>query len=122
MSTRESLVVWLASVVTVGAMGAGWIHTHPAPRIAKVNLGSLYEDQKKVLVAKLKPGMTDAEQQAVFQSATDYGRRVDDVLVGAAQDCRCAILNSAAIVQLPAGSDAGIPDLTERVRAALAGR
>ncbi len=122
MSTRESLVVWLASVVTVGAMGAGWIHTHPTPRIAKVNLGSLYEDQKKILVAKLKPGMTDAEQQAVFQSATDYGRRVDDVLVGAAQDCRCAILNSAAIVQLPAGSDAGIPDLTERVRAALAGR
>ena len=121
MSKRDSIVVWLTSVLTIGAMGAGWIHLHPTPRIAKVNLGSLYEDQKKVLVAKLKPGMSDAEQKAVFQSATDYGKRVDDVLVGAAQECRCAIINSAAIVQLPAGSDAGIPDLTERVRAALAG-
>ncbi len=113
------LVTGLLSVLVSCAIGLMWVRSHPVPRMVRVDVGSLYEEQKKTLSARLKPGMTEEEQKAIFKAATDYGKRVDEALSSAAQECRCAVLNTAAIVRLPDSGESGIPDATDRVRQIL---
>ena len=113
------LVTGLLSVLVSCAIGLMWVRSHPAPRMVRVDVGSLYEEQKKTLSARLKPGMTEEEQKAIFKAATDYGKRVDEALSSAARECQCAVLNTAAIVRLPDSGESGIPDATDRVRQIL---
>lgn len=113
------LVTGLLSVLVSCAIGLMWVRSHPAPRMVRVDVGSLYEEQKKTLSARLKPGMTEEEQKAIFKAATDYGPRVDEALNSAARECQCAVLNTAAIVRLPDSGESGIPDATDRVRQIL---
>jgi len=113
------LVTGLLSVLVSCAIGLMWVRSHPAPRMVRVDVGSLYEEQKKALSARLRPGMTEEEQKAIFKAATDYGKRVDEALSSAAQECRCAVLNTAAIVRLPDSGESGIPDATDQVRQIL---
>jgi hypothetical protein len=113
------LVTGLLSVLVSCAIGLMWVRSHPVPRMVRVDVGSLYEEQKKTLSARLKPGMTEEEQKAIFKAATDYGKRVDEALSGAARECKCAVLNTAAIVRLPDSGESGIPDATDRVRQIL---
>ena len=113
------LVTGLLSVLVSCAIGLMWVRSHPAPRMVRVDVGSLYEEQKKTLGARLRPGMTEEEQKAIFKAATDYGKRVDEALSSAARECQCAVLNTAAIVRLPDSGESGIPDATDRVRLIL---
>ena len=113
------LVTGLLSVLLSCAIGLMWVRSHPAPRMVRVDVGSLYEEQKKTLSARLKPGMSEEEQKAIFKAATDYGKRVDEALSSAARECQCAVLNTAAIVRLPDSGESGIPDATDRVRQIL---
>ena len=113
------LVTGLLSILVSCAIGLMWVRSHPAPRMVRVDVGSLYEEQKKTLSARLKPGMTEEEQKAIFKAATDYGKRVDEALSSAARECQCAVLNTAAIVRLPDSGESGIPDATDRVRQIL---
>ena len=113
------LVTGLLSVLVSCAIGLMWVRSHPVPRMVRVDVGSLYEEQKKTLSARLKPGMTEEEQKAIFKAATDYGKRVDEALSSAARECQCAVLNTAAIVRLPDTGESGIPDATDRVRQIL---
>lgn len=113
------LVTSLLSVLVSCAIGLMWVRSHPAPRMVRVDVGSLYEEQKKTLSARLKPDMTEEEQKAIFKAATDYGKRVDEALSSAARECQCAVLNTAAIVRLPDSGESGIPDATDRVRQIL---
>ena len=113
------LITGLLSVLVSCAIGLMWVRSHPAPRMVRVDVGSLYEEQKKTLSARLKPGMTEEEQKAIFKAATDYGTRVDEALSSAARECQCAVLNTAAIVRLPDSGESGIPDATDRVRQIL---
>lgn len=113
------LVTSLLSVLVSCAIGLMWVRSHPAPRMVRVDVGSLYDEQKKALSARLKPGMTEEEQKAIFKAATDYGKRVDEALSSAARECQCAVLNTAAIVRLPDSGESGIPDATDRVRQIL---
>lgn len=85
-------------------------------------MGILFDEQKKALAERIKPGMSDQEQKALFQSATDYANRVEGALATLAKECGCAVVNSAAILRLPeGGGTAGIPDMTGRVRELAAG-
>ena len=113
------LVTGLLSVLVSCVIGLMWVRSHPAPRMVRVDVGSLYEEQKKTLSARLKPGMTEEEQKVIFKAATDYGTRVDEALSSAARECKCAVLNTAAIVRLPDSGESGIPDATDRVRQIL---
>ena len=113
------LVTGLLSVLVSCAIGLMWVRSHPVPRMVRVDVGSLYEEQKKTLSARLKPGMTEEEQKVIFKAATDYGTRVDEALSSAARECKCAVLNTAAIVRLPDSGESGIPDATDRVRQIL---
>ena len=118
---KAHVITWAVSVLAAGILGAAWIHTHPATRMARVDVGSLFDEQKKSLGARIKPGMSEAEQKVLYQSATDYARRVDGALAAVARECGCALMNSAALLRLPEGKDSGIPDLTDRARQLLAG-
>lgn len=122
MGRSALFITWLASVASSCAIGYVWIGQHPSPKFARVDVAGLYEDQKRVLAAKLKPGMTEEEQKAILQMATDYGKRVDEALGLLAEECGCAVLNSAAIVRLPGGNEVGVGDLTGRLRELLGQR
>lgn len=117
---RGHLITWAASVLSACIVGAAWIHTHPSPRMVRVDVGSLFDEQKKSLAERIKPGMSEQEQKALFQAATDYASRVDDAMAAIAKECGCAVLNSAAILRLPDGGASGIPDMTGRARELVA--
>ncbi len=84
--------------------------------MARVDMGSLFDEQKQALADQIKPGMSEQEQKALFMSATAYASRVEEALTILAKECGCAVLNSAAILRLPESHFTGIPDMTARVR------
>lgn len=116
---KAHIVTWALSVLSACIVGAAWIHTHPSPRLARVDMGSLFEEQKKALGDRIKPGMSEPEQKALLQSATDYAGQVEAALSALSRECGCAVVNSAAILRLPDGNEAGIADATSRIRQLL---
>ena len=117
---RGHLITGLLAVMTACLVGGAWLHRHPSPRMVRVDLGSLFEEQKKSLAEQIQPGMSDAAQQALLKSAANYASRVDAALSTLAAECRCAVVNSAALLRVPDGDAPGLSDMTERVRALVA--
>ena len=101
-------------------IGYLWLRAHPSPRLVRVDVGSLFDEQKKLLATRIKPGMSEDEQKAIFQVAAEYGKQVDDALSTVANECQCGVLNSAALVRMPDMAETGIADATDRVRQLLA--
>ncbi len=120
MSFGRLVTMGLVSVLVSCSIGYAWLRANPSPRLVRVDVGSLFEEQKKTLAAKLKPGMSEDEQKGIFLAAADYGKQVDEALSTIANECRCAVLNTAALVRMPETIDTGIPDATDRVRQILA--
>ncbi len=116
---RGHVFTWAVAVLTSIAMGLAWVHFHPPLRMVRVDMSGLFEQQKKVLAERIKPGMSEQEQKALFQSAADFAGRVDGALVALSRECGCAVVNSAAILQVPAGKATGITDATGQVRELL---
>ena len=117
---RSHVITWAASVVSACIIGAAWIYTHPSPRMVRVDVGSLFDEQKKILAEKIKPGMSEEEQKALFMSAAEYANQVNAALDVVAKECGCAVINTAAIVRLPeTGGTSGIPDMTGKVKELL---
>ncbi|QLQ25094.1 MAG: hypothetical protein HZT41_09670 [Dechloromonas sp.] len=69
---------------------------------------------------RIKPGMSEQEQKALFQTATDYASRVEAALTTLAKECSCAVVNSAALLRLPEAGAPGIPDGTARLKELVA--
>lgn len=119
---KAHLVTWLLAVLSACTVGAAWIHTHPWPRMVRVDMGGLFDEQKKALAERIKPGMSDEEQKALFQSAADYASRIDAALTTLSAECGCVVVNSAALLRLPEAGAPGIPDMTARMRELVAGQ
>ena len=115
---KTCIITWAVSVLSACIIAAAWIHTHPPVRLARVDIKTLVDEYSKTLTDKAKPGMAEAEQVALLKAAADYGAAVEGAVSRVARECGCAVLNSAAILKLPEG-EAGIPDLTGRVRVFL---
>lgn len=120
MNLGRLLGTCLLSISISCGIGYLWLHWHPSPRLVRVDVGSLFDEQKKLLATRIKPGMSEDEQQAIFQVAADYGKQVDDALSTVANECQCGVLNAAALVRLPDAAETGIADATDRVRQLLA--
>ena len=105
----------LTTLLAGAALAVAWLQVRPleSPRLARVDIGSLVARQQQALVQRIQPGMTVDEQGKLFDEAKTFGVQLDAALDRVAQECRCALLNSAALVK--ASSAVAIPDLTARV-------
>lgn len=112
-------VTAIIAVLASSAIAYGLVK-HYTPRLVKVDLVGLFDEQKAQLEKQIKPGMSQDEQNKLFQRAASEVGRVDAAISQLVSECNCAVMNAAAIARLPEGSDAGIPDRTARVRAILA--
>jgi len=113
---RAHIITWAVSVLSAAMLGWAWLYTHPAPRIVRVDMGEMFDEQKKRLAEKITPGMSEPEQKALVHSAGEYASKVEAALTTLSQECRCVVMNSAAILRLPEASATGIPDMTLRLR------
>jgi hypothetical protein len=71
--------------------------------------GRFVAQQQQSLVERVKPGMEATEQARLFEDAKAFGLRLDAALDQVAQECQCALINSAALLKV--SSAAAIPDL-----------
>lgn len=118
---KNHIITWALSVLSAGIIGAAWVYTHPAPRVVTVDLKALFDDEARAFANKARTGTPD-EQAAALSQVKMRGEEIELAIDRLAQECRCAVLNSAAIAKLPPNpTDAGIPDMTGRVRQMLAG-
>lgn len=113
-SWKSHLITGLVTL-TVGSLVAAtwWVKEQDlSPRFARVDIGRVVAKQQQSLVERVKPGIDAQEQSRIFEDAKAFGNRLDVALDQVSRDCRCALINSAAL--LKAGSGA-IPDLTGQV-------
>jgi hypothetical protein len=112
---RTALLTGALTLLLGAGIVASWLHFRPLeiPRFARVNIGALVAQQQQSLVERVKPGMDATEQARLFEDAKAFGLRLDAALDQVAQECQCALINSAAL--LKASSAAAIPDLSARV-------
>ena len=102
----------IAATAAIAFM-AGWQHYHPAPMMAKVDIIGIVTAQQKNLAAQMKPGMDQKAQAEIIESASRFGKRLDVALTQVASECKCTIINSAAIIK---DSPSSTYDYTQRVR------
>lgn len=116
MSPLKTQVLTLLTTLLVGVgLAALTLYFRPLeiPRLARVDIGRLVAQEQQALVERIQPGMAADEQGKLFEEAKAFGVRLDAALDQVAQECQCALINSAAL--LKASSPAAIPDLTARV-------
>jgi hypothetical protein len=105
----------LTTLLAGTGLAIAWLHFQPLeiPRLARVDIGSLVARQQQALVKRIQPGMTVDEQARLFEEAKTFGVQLDAALDQVAQECRCALINSAALIKTSPA--VAVPDLTARV-------
>ncbi|MBU1689503.1 MAG: hypothetical protein KJ958_06470 [Gammaproteobacteria bacterium] len=112
MSTFAHFVTGAVAVAAAIVVMAGWQHFHHAPMMAKVDIIGIVTSQQKSLAAQMKPGMDQKAQAEIIESASRFGKRLDVALTQVASECKCTIINSAAIIK---DSPSTTYDYTKRV-------
>jgi len=113
MSMRAHITTGAVAVTLAIGSVAGWHYFHPSDPVAKVDIIGIVSAQQKSLAAKLKPGMDEKAQAALIDQASRFGKQLDSALAQVASECRCTLLNSAAVVRdAPSGA---LRDYTQRV-------
>jgi len=118
MSIRAHVITGVVSTVIAIAVLAGWQYYKPAPTMSKVDIISIVTNQQKALSAKMKPGMDEKAQAELIASAARFGKQLDAALTQVASECKCTIINSAAIIK---DSPTATHDYTQRVTDLIAG-
>lgn len=113
MSTFAHLVTGTVAATAAIVAMAGWQHFHPVPMMAKVDIIGIVTAQQKSLAAKMKPGMDQKAQAEIIESASRFGKNLDVALTQVASECKCTLINSAAIIKDAPGTTY---DYTQRVR------
>ncbi len=102
----------VATTAAIAAMG-GWQHFNPSPAMAKVDIIGIVSMQQRSLAAQMKPGMDQKAQAGIIESASRFGKNLDVALTQVASECKCTLINSAAIIK---DSPSTTYDYTQRVR------
>lgn len=113
MSTFAHFVTGTVAATAAIVAMAGWQHFHPAPMMAKVDIIGIVTAQQKSLAAQMKPGMDQKAQAEIIESASRFGKNLDVALTQVASECKCTLINSAAIIKDSPGTTY---DYTQRVR------
>lgn len=114
---KGHLYTWFFSVLCATIVGWAWVYTHPAPRYAKIDIKSLVTQETLKLSSQVRPNLSQNDQEKLLADASKIGERVDKAISQVAQECKCIILNSAAV--LGGTEKYKIPDLTNRARQIL---
>ncbi len=73
--------------------------------VAKVDIIGIVTSQQKSLAAQLKPGMDEKAQAALIDQASRFGKQLDVALAQVVDECKCTLINAAAIVRdAPSGA------------------
>ena len=116
MSFLKSQIFTVAvTLIFGGCIAVSWLHFRPLeiPRLARVDVGTIILQQQQSLAKRVKPEMDSAEKVKLFEEAKAFGMRLDAALEQVSKECRCALINTAAL--LKATSAKTIPDLSVRV-------
>lgn len=117
---KSHIVTWAVSVVSACMIGAAWIQTHPMPKMVLVDIKTLFDEEARDFVSKAQGGSQN-DQAAILEKVQQRTKLIEHSIQQLSAECRCAVVNSAAVVQLPpTARDAGIHDMTWRVREMLA--
>lgn len=116
---RAHIYTWLASIIAVIVIAAAWLTIKPLPKMVRVDIGEIVKEQQETVAKELKPGMSQDAQQALLAKVAANAQKLSDAVQSLSAECRCAVLNSAAIIATPEGSAGGVPDATERLRALM---
>lgn len=113
MSKIAHISTGVVSAVLAFSATLVWNHFHLSSPVAKVDIIGIVTSQQKSLAAKLKPGMDEKAQSELINQASRFGKQLDLALAQVADECRCTLLNSAAVVRdAPSGA---LRDYTKRV-------
>lgn len=114
-ATQITILALLATLLAGAGLAALGFHFRPpeSPPLARIDLASLVARQQQALMERVTPGMAADAQQTLFEEARAFGRRLDVALDEVAQECRCALIHSAALLKV--SPESAIPDLTAQV-------
>lgn len=118
-SLRGYIITWVLSVAAACVIGWAWMVKHPVtsqPRIAKVDLASVMEEEIRGLTANLKLDMSEQDKNGLQKKIEATGMRIDAALDTLSQECGCVIMTSAAIAK---DKQSAIQDLTWRLKELL---
>lgn len=118
MTIKAHIVSGVTSAALAVSFMALWQHYHPSPTLAKVDIYGIVNAQQKSLAAQMKPGMDPKAQAAIIDAASRFGKQLDSALNQVSADCKCTIINAAAIIKDSPTNR--IVDYTQRVDALVA--
>lgn len=114
---RIGMLVVLSTLFTLIVLSpvAYVVHRNLPPHIATVDLQMLVEENQDRVMKVIAGGseVSDAQRQVAEKLAVDFARRLSDGVRLLAEDCRCVIVNKAALL----GGDA--VDYTDQLRERL---
>ena len=114
---RIGMLVVLSTFFTLIVLSpvAYVVHRNLPPHIATVDLQMLVEENQDRVMKVIAGGseVSDAQRQVAEKLAVDFTRRLSDGVRMLAEDCRCVIVNKAALL----GGDA--VDYTDQLRERL---
>ena len=114
---RIGMLVVLSTFFTLIVLSpvAYVVHRNLPPHIATVDLQMLVEENQDRVMKVIAGGseVSDAQRQVAEKLAVDFARRLSDGVRLLAEDCRCVIVNKAALL----GGDA--VDYTDQLRERL---
>jgi hypothetical protein len=120
MTTLAHITTGVVSATGAILVFAVWQLTHSSLPLAKVDILGIVASQQKNLTAQMKPGMDQKAQAEIIESASRFGKQLDLALTQVAGECKCTLMNSAAIVK--DSPQAAVPDYTQRVTALMLGK
>ena len=96
------LIALIATVLTLLALAplAYVAYRHQPPQIVTVDLQKLLEDQQQKTIDLLKKGGGHSDEQhlAAEKLTIDFAKALSTAVDTLGQDCRCVIVNKAAIL------------------------
>lgn len=125
MSLREAIVVALAVWLALAALiGYQWLSgaERARPAFGVIDVLAVADGaQRSFENVGFDPKASEAERTAAIVAARAFGLRLDQALAELAAQCRCVLINRAAVVAAH-GPDTHLPDFTAALRTRLAQR
>ena len=117
LNKEDYMTMILSIAISFGGFFA-WQKTHPPAQFVRVDVDSVVNSGKVALEKQIGPNMTDEQKAAIVVKIKKYSSGIDQALKSISTSCKCAILNSNALVKLPENGMDNVKDMTGYVQAA----